>query len=218
MPIVLSTSDSVSVGSALQWFLGAFIPAVGLVLLGALGLGTYGVNQAAGQAGGILGGLTASLPARIPFRNSGLPTQPINLQAQFLFPMGILNFESFTTDGSGIVARGTVSLGERDQSMVTVNLSGPTYFPNYSAGIESFYTVSLTHFEPDNDQMTWQVSGAAKKNSVSIDSFWQQGGFATEFPIPFKAATGKYHYTISANATETCAGRSTQSTMMKIGR
>ena len=109
------------------------------------------------------------------------------------------------------MATGSVSLGERDESMVTVNLSGPTYFPNYSPGIESYYNVALTHFEPDNDAMAWQVTGSAKKNPlVAVDSFWQQGGLTPDFPLPAKAAKGKYHYTLRVSATETCSTDATK--------
>jgi hypothetical protein len=211
MPAVTAASSSVSVGDEAQWFVSSFVPAVGVLILAALSdLASIAVSEGAGQANGIISGLLQSLPARIPFRNSELPTQPINLQPVFPFPMSVLNFESFSTDGSGIVATGTISLGERDQSIVTVRLSGSTYFPNYSIGVNGYYTVSLTHFEPDNDQMIWKVSGTAKAESVSIDSFWQQGGFAAEFPVPFKAAPGKYRYTISVSATETCATDATK--------
>jgi hypothetical protein len=210
MPVVTAASSSVSVGDEAQWFVASFVPAVGLILAAASGLVSGAVSEGAGQANGIISGFLQSLPARIPFRNSELPTQPIDLQPVFPFPMSVLNFESFSTDGSGIVATGTISLGERDQSVVTVSLSGPTYFPNYTAGVDGYYSVSLTHFEPDNDQMTWKVSGAAKADSVSIDAFWQQGGFAAEFPVALKAAPGKYRYTISVSATETCATDSTR--------
>jgi hypothetical protein len=210
MPVVTGASSSVSVGDEAQWFVASFVPAVGLILAAATSLASGAVSEGAGQANGIISAFLQGLPARIPFRNSELPTQPVDPQPLFPFPMSVLNFESFSTDGSAIVATGTISLGERDQSMVTVSLSGPTYFPNYSIGIDGYYTVSLTHLEPDNDQMTWKVSGTAKTDSVSIDSFWQQGGFAAEFAVPFKAAPGKYRYTISVNATETCATDATK--------
>ncbi len=210
MPAVLSSSHDVSVGSFVDWFIGALVPAVGLLLVGELGLADYGVGVASGQANGIIGSYLGSLPCILPFRNSSLPSQadfpslPFDPRARYSFPMAVLNFESFTTDGSGIVALGTVGIGERDQSMVAVRLQGPTYYPNYSFGIESVYAVGLSFFEPDGDQMTWQVTGSKRANQLDTNSFFQGGSFAAEFPIPLKAAPGKYHFTLSASGTETC--------------
>jgi hypothetical protein len=187
------------------------VPAIGLLLVGELGLASYGVGVASDKANGIIGSYLASLRPTKPFRNSSLPSKadfpqlPFDPQAKYSFPMAVLNFESFTTDGSGIVAGGTVGIGERDQSMVAVHLGGPTYYPDYSYGIESVYTVGLSFFKPDDDQMTWQVTGSKDSNEFSTNSFWQVGSFAGEFPIPFKASPGKYHFMLSVNGTETCA-------------
>jgi hypothetical protein len=202
MPVVSSSSHSVSVGSAVDWVVGALFPAVGLVLLGAWGLASYGVGQASGQSNGIIDSFLSQLRPRFPFRNSALPA---DFQATHLFPMAVPNFEAFTTDPSHISGRGTIGLAARDQSMVSVLLGGPTYYPNYTIGVESFYSLALTHFEPDNDSMSWTVTGSPKTGSAAIDSFWQSGGFATGFSLPAKPAPGKYQYTISASATETCA-------------
>lgn len=204
MPVVRSSSHNVSVGDAADWVLGALFPAVGVILLGAFGLVSYSVGQVSDKATGIISTYLDQLRARIPFRNSNLPTK-LDLQSKYPFPMAVLNFESFTTDGSHIAASGNVGLGGRDQAMVAVLLHGPTYFPNYSFGIQSAYSIWLEHFEPDNDRMTWNLSGTVKSEPVRIDSFWQRGGFATDFPLPLTAAPGKYHYTIKINGTETCA-------------
>ena len=210
MPALLSSTSGASVGDLPEWFVGALVPAVGLLLLGTLGVASYGVGVASGKASGIIGAFLGSLPPRIPFRNSSLPSikdfpsLPFDPQARYPFPMAVFNFESFTTDGSGIVASGTVGIGERDQSMVTVHLGGATYYPNYSFGIESVYSVALSHFEPDNDRMTWQVKGHPKQEGFSTDPFWQGGSFAGEFPVPLKASPGKYHFTLEVSATETC--------------
>ncbi|HEV2386221.1 MAG TPA: hypothetical protein VGS20_03100 [Candidatus Acidoferrales bacterium] len=206
MPAVVSSSNSVSAGSDLQWFAGwfvsLFVPKVGLLLLAALGLVEYGVGEVSGAVTGVLSSFLQRLPARISFRNKGLPQ---SLQAEFPFPMAVANFASFSTDGSGIVATGEIGLGGRDQSMVTVSLIGPSYFPNYTRGVESAYNVVLTHFEPDDDQMNWQISDVARSLTVAIDSFWQEGYFSPDFPLPARAAPGKYHYTVSVSGTETCA-------------
>ena len=45
MPLVVSSSHSVSVGDELDWFIGTFVPIVGLVLVTALGLTSEGVGD-----------------------------------------------------------------------------------------------------------------------------------------------------------------------------
>ncbi len=65
----------------------------------------------------------------------------------------------------------------------------------------SSYDVSLTAFEPDNDQMTWQVSGGGSTGTVDIGSFSQEGSFSTAFPI----SSGSKTFTVSVTGTETCA-------------
>lgn len=207
MPAVVSSSNSTSVGDAAQWIVGVFLPFIDLYMLSTWGIASYGAGETSGQATGIIRGFLDALPSIVPFRNSSLPA---SFQSEFPFPMAVLNFHAFSTDGSGIVGSGTVSLGTRNQSLVAVNISGPDSYPNYSSGVEGFYNVLLSGFEPDQDQMTWQVSGVAKKNSVSIDPFFQQGGFSTDFPLPAKAQPGEYHFTVSVNAAETCATDATQ--------
>lgn len=202
MPAVISSSSATSVGDDLQWIFGALVPAIDLYMLTLWGIASYGAGQVKDTASGILSGLFNALPASIPFRNSLLPS---DIQAANPFPMAVIDFKSFTTTDTAIVGAGTITLENRDQSMVSVTLSGADYYPNYSYGIESFYTLALAGFEPDNDQMIWQVSGAPKKSTVAIDPFFQVGGFSTGFPIPPKPAPGRYPFTISASATETCA-------------
>ena len=210
MPAVVSNSHSSSVGDLLDWFIGTLVPAIGLILVGEFAAADYGVGVASGKANGIIGSYLGSLPCILPFRNSSLPSKtdfpnlPFDPQAKYSFPMAVLNFESFTTDGTGIVGTGTVGIGPRDQSMVGVHLGGPTYYPNYSFGIESIYAVGLSFLEPDSDRMTWRVTGSKDTNEFSTNSFWQVGSFAGEFPIPFKAPPGKYHFILSVNGTETC--------------
>lgn len=209
MPAVVSSSSSASVGNLLDKIIGTLVPIVGLGLLGLFGAAKYGAGEAEGQATSILSGFLDTLPAWIPFRNSALPGAipglPINLQLSFPFPMTVLDFTAFTTTDSGITGTGTAALANRDQTMVGVGLTGPDSYPNYSYGIESDYSILLTAFEPDNDQMTWQVSGETRKNTVSTDPFFQQGDFATGFPLPAKPSPGQYHFTLSVSGTETCA-------------
>jgi hypothetical protein len=123
--------------------------------------------------------------------------------------MAVLNFESFSTADSGIVGNGMLGLQNRDQSMVQVLLTGDSYFPNYEYGESENYSVSLTAFEPDNDQMSWTFSEAAGSTSFAIDPFSEQGSFSTALPLQ-QRASGTYQFTLDVNGTETCATDSTQ--------
>jgi hypothetical protein len=207
MPTVVSSHGSSSVGDDLDWFIGTLVPAIGLGLVG-LFVGTnIGVNSAAGQAAGILTNYLAALPPWFPFRNSSVPH---DLQPLFPFPMAVLNFDSFGCTASALVGAGSIGMTNRDQSMVALSLAGASSYPNYSFGIESVYSVGLTAFEPDNDHMTWQVSGSTKKSPVSTDPVFQAGSFPAEFPVPHNNAPGKYSFTLSVTGTETCASDPTK--------
>jgi hypothetical protein len=207
MPTVLHSDPHTSVGDDLDWFIGSLVPAIGLGILGMFVLADIGVGEAAGQAAGLLTDYLASVPPWFPFRNSALPP---STQAIFPFPMAVLNFDSFGCTANALVGTGSVGLLNRVQSMVALTLAGASSFPNYSFGIESLYTVGLTAFEPDDDEMTWQVTGSPKKRSFSTDPVFQVGSFLGEFPVTLKTAPGKYPFTLSATATETCATDSSQ--------
>jgi hypothetical protein len=144
------------------------------------------------------------LPAWVPFRNSSLPT---SLQASYPFPMVVLNFDAFGTSDAGITGTGCACLANRVQSMVTVSLDGPNSVPRYTPGTEVSYDVVLMAFEPDNDQMTWQLNGVA--NTVDIDQFSEEGQFSTAFPPGTRPGNGN-PYSLSVSGTETCATDSTK--------
>lgn len=163
----------------------------------------------AGKVKSTLNGVLQELPAWIPFRSSFLPDPSLSTTL-FPFPMGVLNFDSFGTNDSGIIGTGSGSLANRVQSMVAVSLSGPNLISDYLLGNEVNYKVLLTAFEPDNDQMTWQFSdlAGAGTNTVNTDPFSQGGDFSTAFPIP--SSVREYSFTLSVNGTETCATDPTQ--------
>jgi hypothetical protein len=179
------------------------------VLIPILGAGGTAIveGDVQGKVESVINNVLDKLPAWIPISNSSLSTDsgpgssPTSLQNEFPFPMLVLNFSSFGTNESGIIGAGMGSLADRDQSMVAVSLSGSKSLPKYSPGSQSSYDVSLTAFEPDNDQMTWQVSGGGSTGTVDIGSFSQEGSFSTAFPI----SSGSKTFTISVSGTETCA-------------
>jgi hypothetical protein len=139
------------------------------------------------------------LPAWIPFRSSSLPS---SLQAGYPFPMAVLNFDAFGTSDAGISGTGSGCLANRDQSMVAVSLNGPESVGRYSPGTEVNYDVVLTAFEPNNDEMTWQLDGVA--NTVDVDQFSHEGQFSTTFPTDTSPGNGN-PFSLSVNGSETCA-------------
>jgi len=180
------------------------------VLLPILGTGIAAIGEGyvQGKAQSGLAGILAKVPAWLPFRNStlGSGSSPNSLQKDFPFPMLVLNFDSFGTDASGVIGSGTGGLASRLQSGVSVNLSGAKSLAKYSPGSGSTYDVALIAFEPDNDQMTWQVSGGGSTGTFDTDPFLQEGSFSTVFPI----SSGSETFTLSVKGTETCATDSTQ--------
>jgi hypothetical protein len=185
-----------------------------LEILSTLILGTGGATVGAGyiqeKVESTINNVLDALPMWIPFRNSALGSgsSPNLLQMEFPFPMLVLNFGSFGTNDSGITGTGTGGLADREQNMVVVNLSGPKSFPNYSPGTDGNYEVSLAAFEPDNNELTTQVSGGGLNTggTVDIDPFSQKGTFSTDFLI----SSGSETFTVSVSGTETCATDSTQ--------
>lgn len=132
--------------------------------------------------------------------------------------MAVVNFDSFGCTPSALVGAGSIGMTNRDQSMVALSLAGASSYPNYSFGIESVYHVGLTAFEPDNDRMTWQVTGSTKKSAVSTDPVFQAGSFLAEFPVPHNNPPGKYSFTLSVTGTETCATDSSKTLSAAVSK
>jgi hypothetical protein len=206
VPAVTGSSHSSSVGSVLDWFLGVFIPVFGLALSAAWGLVSSQAGDAQGQIDGEVGPLVAAIPPRIPFRNSALPGVPFGLPD---FPAMVLNWISFGVTATGILGTGTTQIVARNQSLVSMTVSGSSEITGFQAdlggGATQTYQLALVNLAPDPGKLSWQVSGtAAKSGGISIAPFAQSGSFPAHFPLPIKVAPGTYPFTLAVSGTETC--------------
>ena len=206
VPAVTGSSHSSSVGSVLDWFLGAFIPIFGVALSAAWGLVSIGAGDAQGQIDGAVGPLVAAIPPRIPFRNTALPGVPVGLPD---FPAMVLDWKSFGVTDTGILGTGTTQIAARDQSIVSMTVSGAGEITGFQAdlngGATQTYQLAMANLAPDPDKLHWQVSGtAAKSGAISIAPFAQSGSFGAHFPLPLKVAPGNYPFTLAVSGTETC--------------
>jgi hypothetical protein len=201
VPAVLNTSTSVGVGSALDWIIGFFFPAVDLAFLGVFEFASTAASNAGATAGGIVAAMLAQIPPRIPITNTDLPNI-LNLRSN-PFPSVIFNWTSFGASASGLVGSGTLALGERTGSTVQVAVSGPDQILNYEPGDDEPYEVTLTNIHPDQTGLIWQIPGTSSTGAIQADSFTQKGSFSVEFPVPSKGTPGKYPFTLTVSAVET---------------
>lgn len=202
VPAVLNTSTSVGVGSAVDWIISFFFPAVDVALLAAFEFASTIASNAGATAGGIVAATLAQFPPRIPITNTDLPDF-LNLQSNYLFPSVILNWTSFGASASGLVGSGTLALGERTESTVQVAVSGPDTILNYEYGDDEPYEVTLANIHPDQTGLSWQIPGTSSTGTIQADSLTQKGSFTVEFPVPSKATPGKYPFTLTVSAVET---------------
>ncbi len=212
-PTVAHTSTSVSVTSALDWFVGAFIPAGIEILLGAVIGIDYYASGLGSKAGGLLAGLLAEVPTRIPFSNADFPSALANLVTNLQFPTMVFNWTSFSPASDlSIGGAALCEIVERDQSMVQVTVTGPTELV-YGSGDDVTYQVMLDNIYPDSDGLTWQAAGLGlvATGSVSANVVTQTGSFLVEFPLPSNLQPGKYSYSLTVSAHETCGSDPTAS-------
>jgi hypothetical protein len=96
--------------------------------------------------------------------------------------------------------------------LVKVTVTGPTEMV-YGYGDEVPYQVVLDDIYPDADGLTWQAGGLGLvgTGSVSANVITQTGSFLVEFPLPPNLQPGKYPYSLTVSAHETCGTDSTAS-------
>jgi hypothetical protein len=208
VPAVIGNSHSTGLGSLLDWFIGFVIPLFGLALGAAFGVLSYAVGKISGMVNGLAGPLVAGIPTRVPFNNLAIPPIPLPIPD---FPVLIPNWRTFGANSSGIVGTGTSVIAPRDQSMVALAVNGSSFIQGYqedlAGGAGQTYSYTLTNLAPDADKFTWHVSGAGMASSggpIPIGAFDQGGSFGADFPLPLHVVPATYHFTLAANATETC--------------
>jgi hypothetical protein len=207
VPAVIGSSDSSSVGSILDWFVGFLFPVFGLTLLGALGAVSVAAGRIAGKINGVAGPLIAGIPTRIPFRNTMLPPVPLGQVPDF--PTLVPNWRSFGANTSGIVGTGTTAIEARNQSTAALTISGAGFIQGYqedlAGGAGQTYSFALVDLVPDADKFNWQVTGThSGGGSIALRTFAQSGSFNAYFRLPISVRPATYPFTLATNAIETC--------------
>ena len=208
VPAVIGSSDSSSVGSILDWFVGFLFPLFGLALLGALGVVSSAAGKIAGKINGVAAPLIAGIPTRIPFQNTMLPCVPPEILPDF--PTLVPNWTFFGANSSGILGTATTAIEPRTQSTASLSISGPGFLEGYqedlAGGAAMTYNFTLVDLIPDTDKFTWQVSGThSSGGAISLGTLAQSGSFNAYFGLPLRVAPGTYPFTLAATGTETCA-------------
>lgn len=206
VPAVIGNSHSTGVGSLLDWVIGFIIPLFGLALGAAFGILSSAVGKISGMINGIAAPLVAGIPSRVPFNNLAIPPIPLPVPD---FPVLIPDWRTFGADSGGIVGTGTSIIAPRDQSMVSLAVSGSSHIQGYqedlAGGAGQTYNYTLVNLAPDANKFTWQVSGTASRSgAIGLGAFGQAGSFGVDFPLPLKVLPATYPFTLAANATETC--------------
>jgi hypothetical protein len=160
------------------------------------------VGLLAGKPAAAAAQLLSSIPSIIPFRNTVSSALPD-------FPMIFLNWNLFGATNSGILARGTLSILERDQTMVPLTLTGDAHLigsqVDLAGGASASYGVTWSNLLPDPETITWQTSGKTGSDSggVTVDSKGQAGNFTATFPLPDRVNLGLFHFNLNVSAPET---------------
>jgi hypothetical protein len=209
-PTVLATNSSSSVGSILDWIVGAFIPFIGATLAYAF----YKVSTSASEKSGLASSFLGSIPARIPFGNKAI-SLPSNFKLPD-FPSLDFFWNSFGATSAGLIGAGTTEIGARTQSDVNVILHGPNSFQGFQDNIAEFTDPTmgyvLENITPDPDRFGWKISGAGSgADTLEPPSpAVQAGDFFPHFPLPLHVAVGDYHFNLAINAVETCQSDATK--------
>ena len=189
-PTVLATDSSSSVGSILDWIVGAFVPFIGATL----GYAFYKVSTSASEKTGLASSFLGSIPARIPFGNKAI-SLPSNSKLPE-FPSLDFFWNSFGATPDGLVGDGTTEIGARTQSDVNIILHGPGSFQGYQDNIVEFTDPTmgyvLENITPDPDKFGWKIFGAgsAADTLEPPSPAAQAGDFFPHFPLPSNVPVG----------------------------
>lgn len=162
------------------------------------------IHLLADKPAAVAGQIVSSLPSSIPFRNTVSANVPLPN-----FPMIFLNWNLFGATEMGIVARGTLSILDRDASMVALTMTGDTgivgYQSDLAGGAAASYGLAWSNLLPEPDQVVWQTTGKTGSDGgpVDLNPKGQGGSFSANFALPDQVKPGLYHFNLSASASET---------------
>jgi hypothetical protein len=206
VPAVLSSDHSSGLGNILDLIIAAVLKPFRAVLA----IEFLALRSKAGDADreitGIMQPLVAAMPPRFPFRNTLLP---FGLATPPDFPAIVLDWKAFRANSGGILGMGLLTIEARIQSEVELSIDGQRFISGFqgelAGNVRSDYSFQMVNLAPDRDKFTWHVSGAAGTRSGAIDSVLGLGGkFTADFPLPLHAGPGKYPFTLTVSAAETC--------------
>jgi hypothetical protein len=153
----------------------------------------------------------AALPSSVPFKN----TELLFALPDSVFRAAVLDWESFGVAASGILGTGTVTIEERDQSKVGLEINGLNEIIGYqeelAGGAGQGYAFKLVNIAPDQGAFTWSVSSTASdQGSIDTSPFTQSDTFGVVFPSPLHVKVGTYALILEAQASETCGSDPTK--------
>ena len=166
------------------------------------------VGVLAGQATSIASAFVASIPTSVPFKNTISPLLPN-------FPKLVPNWTFFGATNTGMLGLGIITVQARDQSMVSLALSGLSTIAGYQAdlagGADQTYNLAWANLAPDPDKFTWSVTGAGiASGSIGLAPLSQRGAFLASFPLPLNVNVGHFSFNLAVAATETSGQDPTQ--------
>jgi hypothetical protein len=211
VPAVVSSSHSSGLGSVIDLIIAAILkPFRAVLAIEFLELRST-ANSADQQITGLMQSLVAGIPPTFPFRNTLLP---FDVSTPPEFPAIVLFWSSFAAAKSGILGSGDLSIEARNQDEVSLSIDGPNQISGnegeLAGNVQRDYSFTLGNLAPDADKFTWHVSGGSGTRSGSIESNFGLGGtFTVDFPLPLHAV-GKFGFTLTVTATETCGTDSTK--------
>jgi hypothetical protein len=199
---ITGISVSSSTGSVLDWLADSLLPLIEDWIL------PYEAIKVSSDASGDAADYTATanevlaaLPYEVPFRNTAFSASD-HLSEDF--PVVNVGWTVFGSTDAGIVAGCDLSLADRTQSDVLLDVRAETTISATEAQtagqVNAQYSFRLQNIAPDPFTWTLSLAGVTQaEDSIAAGSFTQSGGFTVPIRLPLQPGL-----TISVNGSETC--------------
>jgi hypothetical protein len=205
VPVVTKTTPSSddSIGSNIFEI---FDPVAWVLNLYDIVVGVAASGDAASKVSGIIGPLLAALPFAYPFPNTFITSVDSTYTTPPDFPVLSLDWTSFGANYDGVVGGVQWSLGNRSQDDVVLTIDGPIQL---SAPDQAEFNWTLENLDPGS--FTWTLTGDAQaQGDIVASPFIQSGVFNVPINIPNWTRGRIYGFTLTVNASETCASDPTK--------